>query len=41
MNILAATITVLGLWAIAALLGVAPCIIARRSDDQRKRRRSF
>jgi hypothetical protein len=41
MSILAATITVLGLWAIAALLGVAPCIIARRSDNERKRRRSF
>jgi hypothetical protein len=38
MSILAATLTVLGLWAIAALLGIAPCIIARRSDDQRKRR---
>jgi hypothetical protein len=33
---LAATITILGLWAIAALLGIAPCIIARRSDDRRK-----
>ena len=41
MSILAATITVLGVYAIAALLSVAPCIIARRSDDQRKRRRSF
>lgn len=28
----------LGLFVYAALLGIAPCIIARRSDDQRKRR---
>lgn len=41
MSYVAAAITVLGTWAILALLGIAPCIIARRSDDERKRRRSF
>jgi hypothetical protein len=41
LNYVAATITVLGMWAILALLGIAPCFIARRSDDERKRRRSF
>jgi hypothetical protein len=38
MSYVAATITVLGMWAILALLGIAPCFIARRSDNERKRR---
>ena len=38
MSYVAATITVLGTWAILALLGIFPCFIARRSDNERKRR---